>query len=307
MSSIAMTAPGRRAQAAIEPRGPRPKGVTAGRIGIYAFLIVSALFFLLPLILMLMTSMKSMPEIRGGNIFALPTNPTFEYWVKAWSSACTGRDCNGLAPGFFNSAKITLISVPISIVVSMLNGYALSFWKYKGSGLLFAILIFGAFVPFQVLVYPIIFALSRVGLFGTLPGIVIVHTIFGMPILTLLFRNFFSSLPVELFKAGRVDGAGFWRIFFSIMLPMSVPITIVAVILQVTGIWNDFIFGLVFAGRENLPMTVQLNNIVRTSTGTVEYSTNMAATVLTGAVPLIVYFVSGKWFVRGIAAGAVKG
>jgi glucose/mannose transport system permease protein len=128
-----------------------------------------------------------------------------------------------------------------------------------------------------------------------------------MPILTLLFRNFFSSLPVELFKAARVDGAGFWRIFFSVMLPMSVPIAIVAVILQVTGIWNDFIFGLVFAGRENMPMTVQLNNIVRTSTGTVEYSTNMAATVLTGAVPLIVYFVSGKWFVRGIAAGAVKG
>lgn len=304
MTSLAMAAP---AATGLGPRGPKPKKLTAARIGIYAFLIVSALFFLLPLILMLMTSMKSMPEIRTGNIFALPQNPTFEYWVKAWSSACTGRDCNGLAPGFFNSAKITLISVPISIVVAMLNGYALSFWRYKGSELFFAILVFGAFVPFQVLVYPIIFALSRVGLFGTLPGIVIVHTIFGMPILTLLFRNFFSSLPMELFKAARVDGAGFWRIFFSIMLPMSVPITIVAVILQVTGIWNDFIFGLVFAGRENLPMTVQLNNIVRTSTGTVEYSTNMAATVLTGAVPLIVYFVSGKWFVRGIAAGAVKG
>ena len=256
---------------------------------------------------MVMTSMKSMTEIRDGNIFALPTDPTFQYWVKAWSSACTGRDCYGLAPGFFNSVKITLLSVPISIVAAMLNGYALSFWRYRGSEIFFAILVFGAFVPFQVLVYPIIFGLSRIGLFGTLPGIVIVHTIFGMPILTLLFRNFFSSLPIELFKAARVDGAGFWRIFVSIMLPMAVPITIVAVILQVTGIWNDFIFGLVFAGRENLPMTVQLNNIVRTTTGTVEYSTNMAATVLTGAVPLIVYFLSGRWFVRGIAAGAVKG
>jgi glucose/mannose transport system permease protein len=203
--------------------------------------------------------------------------------------------------------KITALSVPVSVGISMISGYALSFWKYRGSEVLFTILVFGAFVPFQVLVYPIIFGLSRVGLFGTLPGIIIVHTIFGMPILVLLFRNFFMSLPLELFKAARVDGAGFWRIFFSIMLPMSVPITIVAVILQVTGIWNDFIFGLVFAGRENLPMTVQLNNIVRTSTGTVEYSTNMAAAILTGAVPLVVYFVSGKWFVRGIAAGAVKG
>jgi glucose/mannose transport system permease protein len=295
------------AYAGVEPRGPKPKKITAGRVGIYAFLIIASIFFLLPLVLMIMTSMKSMTEIRTGNLFALPTTFTFEYWVKAWSSACTGRDCNGLAPGFANSVKITLLAVPISIVVSMLNGYALSFWRYRGSELFFAILVFGAFVPYQVLVYPIIFALSRVGLFGTLPGIVIVHTVFGMPILTLLFRNFFASLPVELFKAARVDGAGFWRIFVSIMLPMSVPITIVAVILQVTGIWNDFIFGLVFAGRENLPMTVQLNNIVRTSTGTVEYSTNMAATILTGAVPLIVYFVSGKWFVRGIAAGAVKG
>ena len=297
----------------VEPSGPKPRRVTPARIGIYAFLIVAAIFFLIPLAVMILTSMKPMDEIRGGNIFALPLNPTFDYWVKAWSSACTGRDCNGLAPGFFNSMKITLLAVPISIILSMLNGYALSFWRFRGSELMFGLLVFGAFVPFQVLVYPIIFALSSVKLpwggtlFGTLPGIVIVHSIFGMPILTLLFRNFFASLPGELFKAARVDGAGFWRIFFSVMLPMSVPITIVAVILQVTGIWNDFIFGLVFAGRENLPMTVQLNNIVRTSTGTVEYSTNMAATILTGAVPLIVYFVSGKWFVRGIAAGAVKG
>jgi glucose/mannose transport system permease protein len=291
----------------IEPAGPKPRRLTAGRVGIYAFLVVAAIFFLIPLVVMIMTSMKPMTEIRGGNIFALPQNPTIDFWVKAWSSACTGRDCYGLAPGFFNSLKITLLAVPISIVLSMINGYALSFWKFRGSELLFGLLVFGAFVPFQVLVYPIIFGLSRVGLFGTLPGIVIVHSIFGMPILTLLFRNFFASLPGELFKAARVDGAGFWRIFISVMLPMSVPITIVAVILQVTGIWNDFIFGLVFAGRENLPMTVQLNNIVRTSTGTVEYSTNMAATILTGAVPLIVYFVSGKWFVRGIAAGAVKG
>ena len=291
----------------IEPSGPKPRRVTAARIGIYAFLIMAAIFVLLPLAVMILTSMKSMNEIRGGNIFALPTQPTFDYWIKAWSSACTGVTCNGLAPGFFNSVKITVIAVPVSIILSMINGYALSFWRFRGSELMFGLLVFGAFVPFQVLVYPIIFGLSRLGLFGTLPGIIIVHSIFGMPILTLLFRNFFTSLPSELFKAARVDGAGFWRIFFSVMLPMSVPIAIVAVILQVTGIWNDFIFGLVFAGRENLPMTVQLNNIVRTSTGTVEYSTNMAATILTGAVPLIVYFVSGKWFVRGIAAGAVKG
>jgi glucose/mannose transport system permease protein len=307
MTSETMTAPKSGATGAVEPRGAKPKKLTIARVGVYAFLVIAALFFLMPLWVMIVTSLKGLPEIRLGHLFNLPAQVTFEPWLKAWDTACTGRDCNGLKPGFFNSLKITLLSVPVSIVVAMINGYALSFWKYKGSDLLFGILIFGAFVPYQVVIYPLIIGLSKVGLFATLPGIVIVHTIFGMPILTLLFRNFFASLPPELFKAARVDGAGFWQIFFQIMLPMSVPIAIVAVILQTTGIWNDFLFGTVFAGRENMPMTVQLNNIVTTTTGVREYNVNMAATILTAAVPLAVYFISGKWFVRGIAAGAVKG
>jgi glucose/mannose transport system permease protein len=289
------------------PRGPKPKHLTIGRVGVYAFLIMAALFFLMPLWVMVVTSLKTLPEIREGHLFNWPALLTFDPWLKAWDTACTGRDCDGLKPGFWNSVKITALSVPVSIVIAMINGYALSFWKYKGSELLFGILIFGAFVPYQVVIYPLIIGLREMHLFATLPGIVIVHTIFGMPILTLLYRNFFASLPIELFKAGRVDGAGFWGIFFRIMLPMSVPITIVAVILQTTGIWNDFLFGTVFAGRENMPMTVQLNNIVTTTTGVREYNVNMAATILTAAVPLVVYFISGKWFVRGIAAGAVKG
>ncbi|WP_137151711.1 carbohydrate ABC transporter permease [Devosia sp. FKR38] len=307
MTSEALSPSKLGASGAVEPRGAKPKKLTIARVGVYAFLVIAALFFLMPLWVMVVTSLKGLPEIRLGHLFNLPAEVTFEPWLKAWDTACTGRDCNGLKPGFMNSLKITLLSVPVSIVVAMINGYALSFWKYKGSDLLFGILIFGAFVPYQVVIYPLIIGLSKVGLFATLPGIVIVHTIFGMPILTLLFRNFFASLPPELFKAARVDGAGFWQIFFQIMLPMSVPIAIVAVILQTTGIWNDFLFGTVFAGRENMPMTVQLNNIVTTTTGVREYNVNMAATILTAAVPLAVYFISGKWFVRGIAAGAVKG
>ncbi len=198
-------------------------------------------------------------------------------------------------------------SVIISIIIASINGYALSFWRYRFSNLFFLLLVFGAFVPYQVVIYPLIIALREVHLFATLPGIIIIHTIFGMPILTILFRNYYASVPLELFKAARVDGAGFWQIFFRIMIPMSLPITVVAIILQVTGIWNDFLFGVVFAGRANWPMTVQLNNIVNTTTGVREYNVNMAATILTAAVPLIVYFVSGRWFVRGIAAGAVKG
>ncbi|TGG93193.1 carbohydrate ABC transporter permease [Natronospirillum operosum] len=290
------------------PRGPRKQQITMARIGIYGFLIIAALFFLTPLWVMLVTSLKTLPEIReGGNLFYWPREITFEPWVQAWSSACTGRDCRGLQPGFINSVKITAVATVVSILIAAINGYALSFWRYRYANLVFGILVFGAFVPYQVVIYPLVVAMREMGIFGTFPSIVIVHTIFGMPILTLLYRNFFSSLPPELFKAGRVDGAGFWQIFFRIMVPMAVPITVVAVILQLTGIWNDFLFGTIFAGRAHMPMTVQLNNIVQTTTGIREYNVHMAATMLTAAVPLAVYFISGKWFVRGIAAGAVKG
>lgn len=288
-------------------RGTRPKQLTPGRVGVYAFLVVAALFFLAPLWVMVVTSLKTMPEIRLGYLFGLPMDIDFEAWTKAWATACTGLDCSGISPGFWNSVVITVPSVVISVAVAAMNGYALSFWRFRGSDLFFGLLIFGAFVPYQAVIYPLIIFERETGLFASLPGIVLIHTIFGMPITTLLYRNYFASLPEELFRAARVDGAGFWSAFFRIIMPMSVPITIVAVILQTTGIWNDFLFGSVFAGRENMPMTVQLNNIVNSTTGTREYNVNMAATILTAAVPLAVYFVSGRWFVRGIAAGAVKG
>jgi len=294
-------------RAADEPWGGRPKRLTAGRVGLYAFLIISAIFFLIPLYVMVITSLKAMPEILSSNVLALPEKPTVQPWIDAWLHACTGRDCTGLHPGFFNSVKITVPAVIVSIFISSLTGYALSFWHYRGAGFFFGLLVFGAFVPYQVVIYPIILGLRTVHLFSTLPGIIAVHTIFGMPVLVLLFRNFYAGLPIELFKAARVDGAGFWQTFFRIMLPMSVPITVVALILQVTGIWNDFLFGVIYAGRANWPMTVQLLNIVHTTQGIPQYDVNMAATIEAAAVPLIIYFVSGRWFVRGIAAGAVKG
>ncbi len=290
------------------PQGPKPTKMLSQRnIFLYGTLLVAAFYYALPLYIMVVTSLKGMPEIRVGNIFAPPLEVTFQPWVKAWSEACTGLNCEGLKVGFWNSVRITIPSVLISIVVASVNGYALANWRFKGANAFFTILIFGAFIPYQVMLYPIVIMLREVGLYGSLTGLVIVHTIFGMPILTLLFRNYFTSLPEELFKAARVDGAGFWRIYFRIMLPMSVPIFTVAVILQVTGIWNDFLFGVVYTGPDAYPMTVQLNNIVNSTQGVKEYNVNMAATIITGLVPLTIYFVSGKLFVRGIAAGAVKG
>ncbi|MEM5385866.1 carbohydrate ABC transporter permease [Paraburkholderia phymatum] len=288
-------------------RHARRKRFSPARLGVYGFLIVAALFFLLPLYVMLVTSVKPMSEIRLGNLLALPMHFTLQPWGDAWQSACTGLDCNGIRVGFWNSVRIVVPSTVFSIVIGAINGYALSFWRPRGAGLFFGVLLLGAFIPYQVMIYPMVRVLASVHLFSSLPGIVIVHTIFGMPVMTLLFRNYYAGIPLELFKAARIDGGGFWRIFFQLMLPMSLPIIVVAMILQVTNIWNDYLLGLVFAGTKNLPMTVQLNNIINTTTGEKIYNVNMAATILTSIVPLAVYFVSGRWFVRGIATGAVKG
>lgn len=292
----------------LEASGRKPqKWFTQRNLVIYTTLLLFAFYFITPLYVMIVTSLKTMPEIRLGNIFSPPVEITFEPWVKAWAEACTGLNCDGLSRGFWNSIRILVPSVLVSIVIASVNGYALANWRFKGANAFFTILILGAFIPYQVMIYPIVILLREIGLYGSLTGLVIVHSIFGMPILTLLFRNYFTSLPQELFKAARVDGAGFWGIYFRIMLPMSVPIFVVAMILQVTGIWNDFLFGVIYTKPENYPMTVQLNNIVNSVQGIKEYNVNMAATLLTGLVPLTIYLVSGKLFVRGIAAGAVKG
>ncbi|MBI1173144.1 ABC transporter permease subunit [bacterium] len=290
------------------PSGARPqKFITWQRFVVYGCLIGCALFFLFPLYIMIITSLKNIDEIRAGNIFVPTMHPTLDAWFKAWDSACTGLYCEGIKVGFWNSIKITVPSTIVSILVASLTGYSLANWPFKFSEGFFSVLLLSSFIPYIVMVYPLVIITRYMGIFSTLPAVVLVHTIFGLPLLTLLFRNYFASLPGELFKAARVDGAGYWQIFFLVFAPMSMPIFTVAVILQVTGIWNDFLFGVIYAGPTNYPMTVQLNNIVNSATGGKAYNVDMAATILTGLVPLAIYFISGKYFVRGIAAGAVKG
>ena len=298
--------------AAIAPQDrarPRPRRpwITPARIGVYSFLIVTAAFFLLPLYVMVITSLKTAGEIRQAVLFAWPSSPQFGNWVEAWSTACIALECEGIRGGFWNSVRLVVPATVLSVFLGALNGYALSFWRSKWGDLLFAIMLLGAFVPFQVMIYPLVAWFRLGGFYNTYWAILVVHCVFGMPVLTLLFRNYYVAVPQELFKAARIDGGGFWRIFLQLMLPMATPMLIVATILQVTGIWNDFLFGLIFAGKENQPMTVQLNNLVNTTFGVRRYHIDMAATILTSLVPLAVYFFSGRWFVRGIAAGAVKG
>jgi glucose/mannose transport system permease protein len=283
------------------------KHLTPGRIVLYAALVLMAIYYLLPLYVMLSTSVKTLDDIRGGNLIALPQSITLDAWSKAWSSACTGVECGGMKGFFWNSVKMAVPSVLISTLIGAVNGYVVSMWRFRGSDVLFTLLLVGCFIPFQVVLLPMARLLGELGIANTTSGLVLVHVIYGLAFTTLFFRNFFVTTPDELVKAARIDGAGFWTIFFRILLPISGPIFMVCVIWQFTQIWNDFLFGVVFAAGEAQPITVALNNLVNTSTGVKEYNVDMAAAIIAALPTLFVYMVAGRYFVRGLTAGAVKG
>ncbi|MGP1355388.1 carbohydrate ABC transporter permease [Roseicyclus sp.] len=284
------------------------QGVSIGRIGLYAFLVATALFFALPLIVVLLTALKDSDEARGASVFVLPRAPDLEAFATAWSSACIGRDCTGIGGRFWNSVVITVLSTSISLVIASINGFALALWNLRRGGMILGLLLVGAFVPYQIMIYPLVRMFALGGIHQTLTALVTVHVLFGLPILTLIFRNFYVGLPGELIKAARVDGAGFFQIYRWVILPMSLNVFIVAGILSVTGVWNDYLLGLIFGGQTWQPMTVSVASLVNTSaTGVPEHNVNMAATLLTALPPLLIYLLSGKYFVRGVTSGAVKG
>jgi len=277
------------------------------RVFFITVLVFFAFVYLAPLYVMLTTSFKGIEEIRSGNILALPNSLNGSAWVKAWSSACTGGDCYGLAPYFWNSMRIVLPALIISTVIGALNGYVLSQWRFAGSDFLFGALLFGCFIPFQVILLPMAKLLAWLGLANTVVGLVLVHVIYGLAFTTLFFRNYYVGIPSELVRAARLDGAGFFAIFRHIFLPLSTPIVVVSVIWQFTQIWNDFLFGVVYSGPGTQPITVALNNLVNTTMGGKEYNVDMAAAIIAALPTLVVYLVAGKYFVRGLTAGAVKG
>lgn len=277
------------------------------RFIVYTVLLIAALFYLLPMYVMLTTSIKSMDEIRNGSLLAFPAAISFEAWGKAWSSACTGIECSGLKPFFWNSVKIVVPAVILSTMLGAVNGYVLTKWKFKGSDIIFSMMLFGVFMPLQVVLLPMSQTLGWMGLTESVWGLVTVHVLMGIASTTLFFRNYYVSIPDELVKAATLDGAGFFRIFWRIILPLSTPIIMVTFIWQFTNIWNDFLFGVVFSGSDSKPITVGLNNLVNTSTGVKEYNVDMAAAIIAGLPTMIIYIVAGKYFVRGLTAGAVKG
>ncbi len=293
------------------------------RTVIYGLLVFFAIVYLMPLFVMVVTSFKTMDEIQSGNMLALPQSPTIEPWLKAWGEVCVGLTCAGIKGYFWNSIKMVVPAVVISTVMGALNGYVLTKWRFPGHTLVFGLMLFACFIPFQSVLLPMATILGNLGRFGNsledtigtslgfgnpTENLVIVHVIYGLGFTTLFFRNFYEAFPSELVKAAQVDGAGFFQIFRRIMLPNSLPIIVVTVIYQFTNIWNDFLFASAYAGTgDAMPMTVALNNIVNTSTGVVEYNVNMASAMIAALPTLLVYIVAGRYFVRGLMAGAVKG
>ena len=288
-------------------RGSAARAQAIGRVLIYGSLLGMAGFYLMPLWVMVTTSLKSLDEIYGGSFIGLPRAVTLEAWAKAWSEACVGTACTGLKPYFVNSLMMVIPAVALSTTIGALNGYVLTKWRFRGANLVFGLILFGCFLPFQAVILPMAQVLGMLGLSGSIPGLVLVHTVYGICFTTLFFRNYFVTIPDELTKAAQIDGAGFLRIFVSIMLPAALPIIVVSCIWQFTQIWNDFLFGVSFTAGESAPVTVALNNVVNVTMGRKQYNVDMAAAMIAALPTLIVYVVAGRYFVRGLTAGAVKG
>ncbi|MBB3148871.1 glucose/mannose transport system permease protein [Phyllobacterium trifolii] len=277
------------------------------RVLIYAALFLFAFYYLLPLYVMLVNSLKPLEEIRQGGMLSPPREWTIQPWLTAWSTAQIGVQPTGLRPYFINSILMVVPAVAISTVVGALNGYVLTKWKFRGSNLMFGMLLLGCFIPFQIVLIPMARMLGLLGMAGTIQGLILVHIVYGLGFTTLYFRNYYEAFPTELVRAAQIDGASFFQIFRRILLPSSGPIIVVSVIWQFTNIWNDFLFGASFSGFSSTPMTVALNNLVNSSTGVKEYNVHFAGAILAALPTLIVYIVSGRYFVRGLMSGAVKG
>jgi len=277
------------------------------RIALYAVLFACAVVFLMPVYVMVVNSFKPLDEIRSGNLMSLPIDWTVAPWLSAWSTAQIGVEPTGLRPFFINSFLLVIPAVVLSTLIGALNGYILTQFKFRGANLMFAAMLFSVFIPFQIVLIPMAKTLGFLGLAGTVKGLIFVNTVYGIGFTTLFFRNYYAAFPAELIRSARMDGAGFFGVMLRILLPNSTPIIVVTVIWQFTNIWNEFLFGASFSDFSSYPLTVALNNLVNSSTGVKEYNVHFAGAFIAALPTLIVYMVSGKYFVRGLMAGSVKG
>jgi glucose/mannose transport system permease protein len=278
----------------------------SAKVIIYGSLVLFAAYYVLPLLVIAMNSFRDLEEISRQGLIGLPRSFSLEHWAAAWSSFCVGGTCEGISPNFYNSLYMTVPATIVSTLLGAINGYILSKWRFPGSGIIFAAVTIGVFLPGQMVLLPWAFVLGKLGLTNTLEGLMLVHTIQGLSFTTLFCRNYYVSIPDDLIKAARIDGAGFWRIFFRIILPLSPPILIVTVIWQFTGIWNEFLFGVVFSSGSQQPITAALIALASAGTSVHQYNVEAAAVLIAALPTLLIYFFGGRWFVRGLTQGAIK-
>lgn len=265
------------------------------RAWVYIPLTFMALFYLLPMFIMLNTGFKSFDEVSLATMWQLPSSISFDNFIAAWDA---------LAPNLWNSLIIVIPAATISSMLGAINGFVLSRWKFKGAGVVFALLLFGMFIPYQAVLIPLVQVMSKIGLAGGTWGLVVVHVVYGIPITTLIFANYFRTIPETLIEAAKIDGAGIFKIFTRIMIPLSIPAFVVVFIWQFTSAWNDFLFAVVLTNTESWPVTVALNNLAGSQI--IAWNVQMAASFIAAVPTLLVYIFLGRYFLRGMMSGALK-
>lgn len=275
------------------------------RVLIYLALIAASVFFLLPVYLLIITGMKSFAEVSLATMWKLPSGMHFDSYARAWFGEAS-MGIRGLSNNFMNSVYLAIPATLGSAVLGSLNGYVLSKWKFRGADMVFTLMLFGMFIPYQSILIPLVQVLQRVGLYGSLPGLIFVHIVYGIPITTLIFRNYYAAIPTELVEASKIDGANLLGIYRHILFPISMPGFVVVMIWQFTSVWNDFLFGVIVTSRPNVqPITVALNNMA--GSYIVEWNVQMAGSILAALPTLLVYILLGRFFMRGLLAGSLKG
>jgi glucose/mannose transport system permease protein len=277
------------------------------RLVVYTILIAFVILYLLPIIVVVLTSVRSLDEIYNGSLIAFPAKIDFSAWTKVWRTGCVGGNCKGIAPYFYNSLELVIPATIISTAIGAINGYALTKWKFRGSEFVFAFILFGVFLPNQLVLLPWAWTLGKLGIANSTIGLVTLHCVCGLGFVTLFCRNYFLSIPDTLIKAARIDGAGFWTIFRRIILPLSPPILVVVVIWQFTHIWNEYLFATTFTSGYNKPITAALMAMTASQTELREYNVESAAVIIAALPTLLIYFFAGRFFMRGLTAGSIKG
>ena len=283
--------------------GRRPR--SAGRVVLYAALVAASTLYLLPFYVLVVTSMKSFADVSLAQMWAPPSGLHFGSFVQAWRGDAE-HGLRGLDGNFLNSVKLTVPATLLSAILGSMNGYILAKWRFRGADVVFPAILFGMFIPYQSILIPLVQTLQRIGLYGTLWGLIFVHVVYGIPITTLIFRNYYATVPTELIEASTVDGAGLWAIYQRVIVPLSAPALVVAAIWQFTSIWNDFLFGVTVTSEPDVqPVTVALNNLA--GSFVVEWNVQMGGALLAALPTLLVYIVLGRYFMRGLMAGSLKG